>query len=73
MNYTNSQMSALIDEHIHKKRDRLILKLHFIDGLSADEIAGHKEVISLNKGVDLSTRWVYTIISRSMGVISKFL
>lgn len=32
MDYTNSQMTALIDEHIHSERDRGILKRRLIDG-----------------------------------------
>jgi len=30
--YTNSQICALIDEHIHSERDRQILKRRLIDG-----------------------------------------
>ena len=40
--YTYSQMDALIAEHItgkHAKRDREILRLHFLDGLCNREIA----------------------------------
>lgn len=64
-NYTNGEMERWIDEHVHSKRDRVILKLHFIDGLSADEIAKHKEVIVNNHGVELSSRWTYHIIDRA--------
>lgn len=64
--YSNSHMEHIIDEYIHKKRDRLIMKLHYIDGWTAEEIAAHKEV-------DLSPRWVYTILDRRLADISKFL
>lgn len=37
--YTNSQISALIDEYIHKERDRQILKDRLVDGLTYDELA----------------------------------
>ena len=37
--YTNSHIANLIDEHIHHARDRRILKLHYVDGLSADFIS----------------------------------
>lgn len=37
--YTNSYITFLIDEHIHNARDRRILKLHYVDGLSADAIS----------------------------------
>ena len=38
-NYTNSQMTTLIDEYIHSERDRAILKRRLIDGLTFDELA----------------------------------
>lgn len=37
--YTNSQMAALIDEHIHSERDRAILKRRWIDGLCYEPLA----------------------------------
>jgi len=37
--YTNSQISALIDEHIHSERDRKILKRRLIDGLTFDDLS----------------------------------
>ncbi|MBQ6676875.1 MAG: hypothetical protein IJM71_02400 [Clostridia bacterium] len=42
--YTNSMMEHAIDEYIHNKQYRLILKLHYIDGASSYEIANHPEV-----------------------------
>lgn len=39
MNYTNSQMRALILEYIHSARDRNILKRRLIDGLTFDALA----------------------------------
>ena len=32
--YTNSQMQSIIAEHIHSDRDRSILKMCYIDGLT---------------------------------------
>ena len=64
--YTNSEIEHLIDEHIHSKRDRLILKLKFIDGYT-------NEYISELKEVDLTPRRVSTIISKGSLVISKYL
>lgn len=41
--YTNSQISALIAEHIHSKRDREILIDYFINGITYEKIAeSHK-------------------------------
>lgn len=37
--YTNSQISALIDEHIHNERDRAILKRRMIDGVCYEPLA----------------------------------
>ena len=39
MAYTNSQIRAIIEEHIHSKRDREILCMRLIDGLCYDQIA----------------------------------
>ena len=64
--YTNSEMRELIDEHIHSERDRLILKLCFIDGYTHEKIAEHKDV-------NLTPRRVSTIISKGSLVISKYL
>lgn len=37
--YTNSQISNLIDEYIHSERDRNILKRRLIDGLTYEKLA----------------------------------
>lgn len=37
--YTNSQMRALIDEHIHSERDRQILKRRLCDGIVYEALA----------------------------------
>ena len=39
MEYTNSQMAALIDDHIHSERDRRILKRRLIDGVCYEPLA----------------------------------
>ena len=57
--YTNSQMTAAIDEHIHSSWQRDALKLRYIDGLTYDQIAektGYstvyiKEIIKKHKDV----------------------
>lgn len=56
----------MINEYIHKDRDRLIMKLHYIDGWTAEEIAQHEKV-------DLSPRWVYNILSKRLAEIAKYL
>ena len=37
--YTNSQISHLIDEHIHSERERAILKRRLIDGVLYEPLA----------------------------------
>ena len=44
MEYTNSQIAAAIDEHIHSERDRVILKRRFIDGLTFEALAEESDM-----------------------------
>ncbi len=37
--YDNSEIERLIDERIHKERDRLILKRRLIDGICYEPLA----------------------------------
>lgn len=37
--YTNTQIANAIDEHIHNKRDRAILKSRYIDGICYEPLA----------------------------------
>lgn len=39
MEYTNSQMVALIREHIHSDRDRKILYSRLIDGMTIERMS----------------------------------
>ena len=39
MEYTNSQVSALIDDLIHSERDRAIMKRRYIDGITYERLA----------------------------------
>lgn len=39
INYTNSQIAFIIDEHIHSERDRKILKRRMIDGICFEPLA----------------------------------
>lgn len=39
MRYTNSQISAAIDEHVHSSWQRDAMKLRFCDGLTYEQIA----------------------------------
>lgn len=53
--YTNSQISNIIDEYIHSERDRAILKRRLIDGICFEPLA---------EEFDLSVRRVKTIVHK---------
>lgn len=60
--YTNSQMSALIDEYIHNERNRQILKRRLIDGICYEPLA---------EEFDLSVRRVKNIIYKNQDILFK--
>ena len=62
--YTNSQISHVIDEHIHSERDRKILKRRFIDGIIFDQLA---------EEFDLSVRQVKNVVYKSEKTLLKYL
>ena len=62
--YTNSQMNQLIDEHIHNARNRVILRLRYIDGMTYEKIA---------EKMDMSTQQIKTIVYRSQEKLLKHL
>ena len=55
MEYTNSQIRELIAEHIHSQRDREIMSLKLIEGMTFERIA---------ETVDMSTVQVKRIVYR---------
>ena len=62
MEYTNSQIRLLIDEHIHSERDRNILKRRLIDGICYEPLA---------EEFDISVRQVKNIIYREQERLFK--
>lgn len=56
MEYSNSQIALLIDEYIHSKRDRDILKRRFIDGICYEPLADE---------FDMSVRQIKNIVYKS--------
>lgn len=62
--YTNSQMNQLIDEYIHNARNRAILRLRYIDGMTYEKIA---------EKMDMSTQQIKTIVYRSQEKLLKHL
>lgn len=61
---TNSEIQNWIDEYIHNKRDRDILKDRFINGMTHEQIA---------EEYDLSVRRVKTIIYKAENRLFKHL
>lgn len=59
---SNSEIEALIDEWVHKKRDREILKCRLIDGLIYEDLAYE---------FDLSVRQVKNIVYKNEEIIFK--
>lgn len=76
MEYTNSQITALIDEHIHSARDRRIMKLHYVDGLSADFISridqGKKDIPPEIR-IEIQPRQISRILSDRLLEIAPYL
>ena len=64
MEYTNSQIRALIDEYIHSERDRHILYRRLVDGIPFEPLAEEFE---------LSTRYVKTIVYKAEEILFKHL
>lgn len=64
MEYTNSQMRALIDEYIHSERDRAILKRRLVDGIFFEPLA---------EEFGMSDRQIKTIVYRSEKILFSHL
>ena len=62
--YTNSEVTHIINEYVHSKRDREILLLCFVDGITHESIA---------EKTDLTPRRVSKIISDYSILIEKHL
>ena len=62
MDYTNSQVRALIAEYIHSERDRAILMRRLIDGITIER---------LSEEFELSPRQTRTIIHKGEAIIFR--
>ena len=60
--YTNTQISNVIDEYIHNERDRAILKRRFVDGVCYEPLA---------EEFDMSVAQVKRIIYKNENKIFK--
>ena len=52
---TNSELAEMISEHIHSERDRQILKMKLIDGLTYEKIA---------ENVQMSPRYIRALVKK---------
>lgn len=66
MDYSNSQMQALISEYIHNDRDAEILRLRLIRGYTYARIAN-----ALSP--PLSERQIYRIVSKHAAKLCRYL
>lgn len=64
MTYRNSDIQIIIDDYIHSIRDRDIMKMRYVDGLTYEKIA---------ERVDMSTRQIQNIINKHEKIIFKAL
>ena len=62
--YTNSQIIALIDEYIHSERDRKILKRRLCDGICYEPLA---------EEFGMSVRQIKTIVYKAQERLFKHL
>lgn len=62
MEYTNSEIRALIDEHIHNERDRAILKRRLIDGIVYEKLA---------EEFDMSVNQIRRIIYKTQDIVFR--
>ena len=60
MQYTNSEIAAIIAERIHSERDRRIMCMKLIDGLTYERIA---------EAVEMSPRQVYRLVKKCKKII----
>lgn len=60
--YTNSQMTVLIDEHIHSERDRRLLKRRLIDGICFEPLA---------EEFDISVRQCKNIVYKTQEIVFR--
>lgn len=63
-NITNSQIDHLISEYIHSERDRKVLHLRLVDGLTYEKIADQ---------MDMSVRAIKNIVYRTEAKLFKHL
>ena len=58
--YSNSQISAVIEEYIHSKRNRELLKRRYVDGITFEK---------LSEEFELSVRQAKTIVYKAEKIL----
>lgn len=64
----NSDIAKAIDEYIHSSRDRLILKLRLIDGLTYSQTVDY---LYKHENIIISERQVMRIISKTEEILFR--
>lgn len=67
-NISNKQIEEAIDLWIHSKRDRIILKLRLIDGLTYQQTSDY---LYKQEGIILSERMIKTIVYKAEAKLFK--
>ena len=62
--YTNKEISDLIDLHIHSERDRMILKRRLIDGIRFEPLA---------EEMDMSVRQIKRIVYKAQDKLFRYI
>lgn len=62
--YSNTEITILINEYIHSERDRKILKRRFIDGICYEPLA---------EEFDLSPKQIKNIVYKAENKLFKYL
>ena len=60
--YTNTKIKDIIDDYVHKERDRLILKRRFVDGICFEPLS-EEFGLSVTQTKNIVRKYEYRIFS----------
>lgn len=60
--YTNTKIKDIIDDYVHKERDRLILKRRFVDGICFEPLS-EEFGLSVTQTKNIVKKYEYRIFS----------
>ena len=60
--YTNTKVKDVIDEYVHKERDRLLLKRRFVDGVCFEPLS-EEFGLSVTQTKNIVRKYEYCIFS----------